>query len=80
MRGGSTSGLSNESTQLTDHGGKYSFRSTGVYYGLAYFTINDAEDYLGSNNAPGAFYSETNRVRARFQVAAMTVVWVMKVK
>lgn len=74
LRGGSVSGELNESTQLRDNGYRYTFRNLRRYYGSAFLAVLDAEDYHG------AFYSETNHVQARFQVAAMTVVWIMKIK
>lgn len=80
LRGGHVSGVLNESTQITDNTARYSFSNFGRYYGAALFSINNAEDFVGSNNAPNAFYSEHHRVRATFQVAAMTVVWIMKIK
>ncbi|AWB66009.1 hypothetical protein C2869_05955 [Saccharobesus litoralis] len=77
LRGGATSGVVNESTQITDNGYKYGFSNRGSYYGAAYFSIYDAEDFVGQ---PNGFYSSNYRVKARFQVAAMTVVWIMKIK
>jgi hypothetical protein len=75
LRGGTTSGQFNNSTRYADNGSKYNGLG-GSYYGACYHYIYDAE----GPSPDGADYSETSSMNFRFQVTAMTVVWIMRVK
>ncbi|HEX2842104.1 hypothetical protein [Hyphomicrobium sp.] len=77
IRGGNTSGGTNASTKLTGNGGLYQFSygSSGYYgigYGIAqYSEVGNPATYSGSND---------DLTNARAQVAAMTVVFIIKIK
>jgi hypothetical protein len=77
IRGGSTSGNVNASTYLGGNANKYNFSYSGSnYYGVNYGRVADSEN--GSTNNYNA--SSNNLGLGYFQVAAMTVVHIMKVK
>lgn len=78
LRGGTTSGDFNTSTYYTGNNADYSFgQSSGTYYGIGYGR--------SQSNETGAFQATYNASsnglgNARIMVAAMTVVFIMKVK
>jgi hypothetical protein len=78
LRGGNTSGSFNSSSYLTGNGSMYRFGTTsGSYFGIGYSVFTDMElgnqvSYSGSDNDLGG----PNPV----QVAAMTVVYIIKIK
>lgn len=77
IRGGNTSGATNGSTYPTGNANKYNFSYSGSnYYGINYGRIMDSENgntttYNASSNGLGGGY---------MQVAAMTVVYIIKTK
>jgi hypothetical protein len=77
IRGGSTSGNTNASTYFSGNANKYNFSYTGSnYYGINYGRVLSSENGTTSN-----FSSSSNNLGlGYFQVAAMTVVYIMKVK
>ena len=78
LRGGVNSGETNESTYFSDNGNKYSAQGSRTYYGAAYGKYYDIDNTTGSAYS----YSQDSQLGSvlRFQTAAMTVVWIMKVK
>lgn len=77
IRGGSTSGNTNPSTVLSGNASKYNFSYSGSnYYGVNYGQFVDTE------NGSRALYSTTDNTLGDpyFQVAAMTVVFIIKIK
>ena len=77
LRGSSTSGSFSPSSYFTGNGNKYDFSEAGnVYYGIGYGRLLNGEDgqsstYSGTDNNLG-----TNEIK----VAAMNVVWIIKIK
>lgn len=79
LRGGSTSGNFNASTYMTGNGTKYNFGSgSGSYYGIGYGWFNNYEDGAGPASTYGT--GDNTLGTRRFQVAAMTMVYIMKIK
>lgn len=79
LRGGNTSGSFNNSSYFTGNGNLYRFgTSSGSYFGVGY-----ADWYFTENGTLGdASYSSSDNTLGvrRFQVAAMTVVYIIKIK
>lgn len=82
LRGGNTSGSFNGSTYQTDNGGKYSIPNansgSNQYYGGAGVEIYNALDATVSGRNALTKYRQGSVTR--FQVTAMTVVWIMRTK
>lgn len=77
LRGGNTSGQFNESTYYTDNGHKYYAKYGSYYGGMNYGNYAELDHSNGTILSYGSSRLGTSR---RFQVAAMTVVWIMKIK
>lgn len=77
LRGGHTTGLTNESSYYTDNGASYGI-GYGAWRGAAAGRYNE----LDSSTSSQLTYAEGVDLGSgrRFQVAAMTVVWIIKVK
>lgn len=76
IRGGTTSGSTNASTRYSGNGTQYTGVNTANYYGgniLGYF-------YDTENGTKNSYSSVDNLGYPYIQVAAMTVVWIMRVK
>jgi hypothetical protein len=77
LRGGTTSGNFNNSSYNTSNAAKYQFGSgSGTYYGIGYGVINNTE----SGNVDSYSTTDSTLGAARFQVAAMTMVYIIKIK
>ncbi|HEX2842105.1 hypothetical protein [Hyphomicrobium sp.] len=77
LRGGTTSGVFNDSSYFSGNGSKYNFgSSTNTYYGVNYGRVVDGE--AGSTLTYNA--TDNNLQTNRFQVAAMTMVYIIKIK
>lgn len=76
LRGGYISGLMNESTYYTDNGSGYT-GPAGAFYGYGGGKYHDV-DYVNKDQSSYSG-SRLGAVR-RFQTAAMTVVWIMRIK
>lgn len=77
LRGGNESGKFNESTYYTDNGHKYGTSGKSTYYGASYGSYRG----LDSNQENSVTYGKTKLGNLlRFQTAAMSVVWIMKIK
>jgi hypothetical protein len=81
LRGGDTSGLLNESTYWDDNGSLYT-GAAGIYYGCAYGYHGelDGDPSGGIGRYSYAASALNGNLNRRFQVAAMTVVWIMRIK
>ena len=77
IRGGNTSGGTNASTKLTGNGAMYQFSyGSSGYYGIGYWIAQYSE-----NGNPATYSASSNDLtNARAQVAAMTVVFIIKIK
>jgi hypothetical protein len=76
LRGGTVSGVSNDSTYWSDNGNSYG-GELGGSYGTSYAYFHD----LDAESSSQLSYSEVGLGSTRrFQVAAMTVVWIMRIK
>jgi hypothetical protein len=77
LRGGLASGVTNASTTFGPNNSTSRYTAgTGVYNGAAYHRVTDAD-----NTADAVTYvNGTGAPVFRFQVAAMTVVWIIRVK
>ena len=83
LRGGRTSGLKNESTYFADNGNKYSTSVTSGYYGAVfgkYYNVDSTVPNQISYDELAKMSSRPKNKRLNFQVAAMTVVWIIRVK
>lgn len=77
LRGGATSGSFNNSSYVTSNGAKYQFGTgSGTYYGIGYGVINNTE----SGNEDSYSTTDSTLGAGRFQVAAMTMVYIIKIK
>lgn len=78
LRGGSESGEWNESTYWTDNGYAYGNIGRGQYYGASFARMGDLDNESGilATYDSGSTLGDSRR----FQVAAMTVVWIVRVK
>jgi hypothetical protein len=77
LRGGVTSGGFNNSSYVTSNAAKYQFGTgSGTYYGIGYGEINNTE----SGNVASYSTTDSTLGAARFQVAAMTMVYIIKIK
>ena len=76
LRGGSQSGLFNDSTAWDDNGSIYTGSGNGPYYGAAFGYFRDVEtgDSISYKTSP------LNPDNYRFQVTAMTVIYIMRIE
>lgn len=77
LRGGLVSGVLNESSYYTDNGVAYKSGGYGPYYGAVHGAFNEID--RDSNTAPSFSTGRLGSV-IRFETAAMTVVWIIKVR
>lgn len=79
LRGGTSSGNYNASTAWRDNGADYTHgNSSSTYYGTTFGQYYDTETH--SSIASYANSTRINPENYRFQVAAMTVIYIMRVK
>ena len=80
LRGGTQSGLFNESTARVDNGTEYGYiQTSGSYYGgnmMGFFRDTDAQSVVYSYDSSNQLSLLDNRI----QVTAMTVVYIMRVR
>jgi hypothetical protein len=77
LRGGPVSGVTNNSTSFGPNNSTSRYTAnSGVYNGAAYHRITDADNTVDAVT----YVNGTGAPVFRFQVAAMTVVWIMRVK
>lgn len=78
LRGGTSSGLTNESTVRVDNNNKYKFTGGSYYGGNTMGTYRDTE----LDNTGLSSYTSSPQIHDdyRIQVTAMTVVYIMRVK
>lgn len=77
LRGGNTSGLLNNSTAWDDNDHVYTTTGGSPYYGAAFGGFLNTETHSSIDSYSSSALNPNN---FRFQVTAMTVIYIMRVK